>query len=98
MIFGNSYLLASALFRFYWELINSFIAPYRPDLLTLNESAENHPHYRRFTKRYMRKRGLVKSLWIVAGVIFLINPVIQLIAVVALFTTCLSFAILDETP
>ncbi len=97
MLIGNSYVLASALLGFYWALLKSAFTPYQPDVMTLGEAAANHAHYRRFTPRYRRKRNLVKTLWLAASIITLLNPVVQLALGIALFMTCISFSILDET-
>ncbi|MGB0713624.1 MAG: hypothetical protein ACPGUC_08705, partial [Gammaproteobacteria bacterium] len=35
-----------------------------------------HPHLRRFTTTYRRKRALAKNIWIGAGCIMLFNPVV----------------------
>ncbi|WP_281646511.1 hypothetical protein [Parendozoicomonas sp. Alg238-R29] len=56
-----------------------------------------HPYRRQFTRRYQLKRGIVKGIWICAGLLVLINPVLHILLAIALPTTLLSFAILDET-
>lgn len=57
----------------------------------------NHPHRRRFTNRYRRKRDLVKNLWIGSGLLMVLCNNVALILVLALATTFLSFCVLDET-
>jgi hypothetical protein len=59
---------------------------------------EAHPHRRRFTARYRRKRGWVKNIWIASGLLVLANPVLNLACAVALASSFLSFMLLDETP
>lgn len=56
-----------------------------------------HFHRRRLTRRYRAKQRIVKNVWIVAGCIMLCLPSLALILAGALFTTILSFLILDET-
>ena len=56
-----------------------------------------HPHRRRFTPAYRRKQALVKNVWIVSGLIMLLNGSPAGILSIALATTFLSFLILDET-
>ncbi|WP_153764251.1 hypothetical protein [Endozoicomonas sp. OPT23] len=57
----------------------------------------DHPHQRRFTKRYRFKRKQLKPLWIIACLLMLINPAVHLIMLIALPMSLLSFIILDET-
>jgi hypothetical protein len=57
-----------------------------------------HPHRRRFTRRYRRKRGIVKNIWIFSGALMLLQSTPAVIIVIGLGTTFLSFVILDETP
>lgn len=58
----------------------------------------DHPSRRRYTGKYRAKRRIVKSLWLGAGCVMLLNPVVPFLAVVGLSTTFLAFVILDETP
>lgn len=43
------------------------------------------------------KLSLIKTLWIIAGLFMLANPVPGLMVAVALFMTFLSFSLMDET-
>ena len=56
-----------------------------------------HPHRRRFTDTYRRKRGIVKDIWICSGLVMLSTASPALIVTLTLATTFLSFLILDET-
>ena len=56
-----------------------------------------HPHRRRFTDSYRRKRAIVKNIWICSGLIMLATASLAWIATLSLGTTFLSFLILDET-
>jgi hypothetical protein len=58
----------------------------------------NHCHRRRFTRAYKRKQEMVRSLWIYSGLVMVVIPVAPYVAAATLFTTFLSFVILDETP
>lgn len=58
----------------------------------------NHPHRRRFTRRYQRKRQWVKTVWIGSGLVILTNPVLNVAFAVLLAGSFLSFMLLDETP
>ncbi len=51
---------------------------------------------RRQTRLYKKKREQVKCLWIVAGLVVLMEPVLHFAVGVSLFTTFLSFMYLDE--
>ena len=55
-----------------------------------------HPRLRRETSRYLKKKRIVKDLWIVSGLLMLAMP-INIIAMLALGMTFLAFTILDET-
>jgi hypothetical protein len=57
-----------------------------------------HPHRRRFTVRYRRKKGIVKNVWIASGLLMALQSIPAVVIAIALGTTFLSFAILDETP
>ena len=56
-----------------------------------------HPHKRRFTGLYRRKKGIVRNLWIVSGLLMIVLATPAMILAIALATTFLSFVILDET-
>lgn len=56
-----------------------------------------HPDRRRFTAAYRRKRGIVKNIWITSGLVMAIQASPAFIAALALGTTFLCLAILDET-
>lgn len=56
-----------------------------------------HPSFRRYTLKYRKKRKIVRDLWIVSGLLMVIAS-IQVMVILALGTTFLAFAILDETP
>lgn len=58
----------------------------------------DHPHRRRFTAVYRRKRGIVKNIWIASGLVMAIQASPAIILALTLGTTFLSFVILDETP
>lgn len=57
----------------------------------------DHPHRRRFTAVYRRKRGIVKNVWIASGLVMAIQASPAIIVALTLGTTFLSFVILDET-
>lgn len=58
---------------------------------------QRHPHRRRFTAVYRRKRGIVKNVWIASGLVMAVQASPALILAMTLGTTFLSFVILDET-
>lgn len=49
-------------------------------------------------RRHARKKQLVRTLWFASGLMMLAFPVTQFVVTLGLFTTFLSFTILDETP
>lgn len=57
----------------------------------------NHPHKRRFTPVYRRKKGIVKNLWIASGLVMIVLATPAMALAIAMGTTFLSFVILDET-
>jgi hypothetical protein len=57
----------------------------------------NHPHKRRFTGLYRRKKCIVRNLWIGSGLLMIVVATPALILAMTLATTFLSFVILDET-
>ena len=67
-----------------------------PDWAQNHTPDANHPYRRLFTRRHKVKRNLVKNIWIGAGLVMLINPVLHILLAIVLSVTFLSFAILDE--
>jgi len=57
----------------------------------------NHPHRRRFTEIYRRKRCMVKNCWLVVGALAAISTSASIILVLGLSMALLSFVLLDET-
>lgn len=57
----------------------------------------DHPHKRRFTPGYRRKKDIVRNVWIASGLVMIVQASPALILAMALGTTFLSFVILDET-
>ena len=68
-----------------------------PDWVNDRSPDEYHPHRRRFTSAYRRKRGIVKSVWICSGIVMACQASLVLIITLTLGTTFLSFVILDES-
>ena len=58
---------------------------------------EQHPSWRRYTRKYQRKKAIVRNIWICNGIIVACLPLNWQI-IVLLTTVFLSFCILDETP
>lgn len=82
------------LLRFYCTLLVRTFAPREGEIALPNEE---DVHLRRYSRRYRVKRGWVKNLWIGSSVLMLCFPLLPFILAVSLFTSFLSFAILDET-
>ncbi|RDE24895.1 hypothetical protein DV711_04745 [Motiliproteus coralliicola] len=49
------------------------------------------------TPRYRAKKKIVRALWIACGILMLLFPLAHFIITLGLFTTFLSFTILDES-
>ena len=79
-----------------FELLRTWILPLSPRLFG-EEPVLRQDQERRKTTKYKKKQGIVKTVWIAMGLLMLINPVPPFVAAVSLFTTFLSFIILDET-
>ncbi len=47
--------------------------------------------------RYQAKKRIVKGIWIASGLMMLAYPLLPFIVTLGLFTTFLSFTILDES-
>tara|TARA_R110002094_G_scaffold11074_3_gene20959 strand:- start:495 stop:746 length:252 start_codon:yes stop_codon:yes gene_type:complete len=56
----------------------------------------NHPLARLRTPKYRAKIKIVRGLWVAAGLLMLLFPLTHFIVTLGLFTTFLSFTILDE--
>jgi hypothetical protein len=54
-------------------------------------------HQRRLKPRYLAKKRRIKTIWIIAGMVMLLHPEIYFVALIALFTTFLSFGMLDDS-
>lgn len=91
------YVLIGAFIKFYLYLICRYFLPPTPEIVTNDLLELGKHHLRRYTLKYRRKREIVKTLWISAGLVTLVCPVLQFAMCLGLFTTCISFAILDET-
>ncbi len=57
-----------------------------------------HPRRRRHSARYRAKKKVVRGIWIATSILMLAYPLVPFIVTLGLFTTFLSFTILDETP
>ena len=68
-----------------------------PDWAQTGVADHNHPHWRRYTASYRRKRGICKNIWICSGLVMCLQATPEVIIGLGLGTTFLSFMILDET-
>ncbi len=57
---------------------------------------ELHPSWRRYTRRYRHKRGLVRDLWICSGLLMTTLPLGGILSL-GLLTSFLALMILDES-
>ena len=72
------------------------IHPPKPPAHLSRRELERHPHWRRFTPKYRKKKAIVKDVWIGSGLVIIVSPLgLQLILL--LVTTLVAFMILDET-
>ncbi len=70
---------------------------YWPELYERRQPDENHPYRRLFTPRYLARKKIVRGIWIATGSMMLIFPQLPFVITLGLFTTFLSFSILDES-
>lgn len=87
-----------AFISFHIQLALSALLPswYQRDFFD-DKKLSKHAHFRRFGGRYRAKRRLVRTLWTGTGFLMLAFPSPPLLVGGLLFSTCLSFAILDES-
>ena len=84
-----------AVLRFYYDIIlQGLLSHY---LHGTDVANEEHPFFRRYSETYRKKRDIVKNFWIVSGCLMLIIAQLYAVVALALFTTFLSFSVLDET-
>ncbi|WP_226661376.1 hypothetical protein [Microbulbifer aggregans] len=82
------------LIRFYCTILVRTFLPQESEIVLAKEDDD---HLRRYSRRYKIKRGWVKNLWIGTSLLMLCFPLLPFILAIGLFTSFLSFAILDET-
>ncbi|GAB1270247.1 hypothetical protein NBRC116493_35010 [Aurantivibrio infirmus] len=76
---------------------NRFLNILLPEWKSKQLLDRNHPHARRKSVEYKKKQGLVKNIWIGAGVAMLCAPTPAFVVSLSLATTFIAFTILDET-
>jgi hypothetical protein len=57
----------------------------------------DHHYYRRYSKQYKKKQGIVKNFWIAAGIVMVCFPLLHVLVIITMATTFASFTFLDET-
>lgn len=67
---------------------------YRRELIAIDSK---HPHYRRYSDQYKKKRQLIKSYWITASLITLLFPFVEVAAVLCIISALSSLCTLDES-
>ena len=83
-------------------LIRLYLGCWQCSLLSHYHSSEfivdhNHPHYRRYTRQYVRKRSALKQCWLIAGVFAALFPVAAVLVIMVLVGVFASFCVLDES-
>ncbi len=82
------------LLRFYCTLMVRSFLPQESEIALPNE---DDSHLRRYSRKYKVKRNWVKNIWIGSSLLMICFPLLPFILGLGLFTSFLSFAILDET-
>ncbi len=80
--------------RFYCTLLVRGFLPRESEIALPKEDDD---HLRRYSRRYRVKKGWVKNLWIASSLLMICFPLAPFVLALGLFTSFLSFAILDET-
>ena len=80
---------------FLFELLLS--TNFKPIWLDHHHPQHDHFHRRRFTRKYQQKQRIVRSLWFSVLLVMLAFPILWFVIAAAMFTTFVSFTILDET-
>ena len=79
------------------DLLQAVRKQLMPDWANDGVPDRHHPHWRRYTASYRRKRSICKSIWICSGLVMCLQATPEVIIGLGLGTTFLSFMILDET-
>ena len=72
----------------------TFLNGYFRDELILDD---DHAHYRRLTKKYQRKRSIVKLMWCINSFFAVTSGTLAFAVMLFFLSSFLSFSILDET-
>lgn len=68
----------------------------RPPDGTPDWEKELHPSWRRYTRKYLHRKGLVRDIWIFSGLLMTALPLGGVLSL-GLLTSFLSLMILDES-
>lgn len=79
-----------------WSVMAIIIHWLTPDIRKDRSPDANHSYRRTFTPKYIKKKKYLYYVWCTVLVSMLIIPSLAYMLVSALFTTFLSFMILDE--
>lgn len=79
------------------HFLDTLKAAMMPQWASLKSPDAKHFYRRKFTDQYARKKRQVKHLWISALLLVLFFPTLPLLISMVMFTSFLSFCILDET-
>ncbi|GGK61412.1 hypothetical protein [Amphritea balenae] len=79
-----------------FELLKFLVRLILPDWMQNREPDRAHFYRRKFTGAYRARKQLVTLLWCGSGLLMLLIPVPAFIITTALFTTFISFSLLDE--
>ena len=69
----------------------------KPNWLSNCNPDKNHFHRRRFTEKYKNKQRIVRNIWFSFVAVVLCFQALQIFFILGLFTTFISFCVLDET-
>jgi len=72
-------------------------APLHNDRPSPRSADHHHPRQRLLSKNYKAKKRIVRGIWIATGLLMIGFPLPPFMVTLGLFTTFLSFTILDES-
>lgn len=85
---------------FYWGMLLRGVSArdlWQPEWMERDQPDARHFHRRRFTRRYRKRQKVVERVWLVAATLLFFFPSPPLAVGGILFSTFLSFCILDES-
>ena len=81
----------------FWSLIRFYSGFLLPEWMSNRQPDSQHFFRRKFTSQYRARLRRVYWLWLASSCLMLVLPVPAIVIPLALFTTFISFSLLDES-